>query len=74
MTTISTIIQQTNLDQVGSVVVTEITQDQTTNEYMRQIRVYAPPDVNGNTALVFTLQVAAVAQSGVELVAPSALF
>jgi hypothetical protein len=74
MTSISTIIQQTNLDQVGSVVITGITQDPISGEYVRQIRIYSPADVNGNIALVFTLQVAAVAESSIELVAPSALF
>ena len=74
MTTISTVIQQTNLDQVGSVVITAVTQDPISGEYIRQIRVYSPADVNGNIVLVFTLQIAAAAESSIELTAPAALF
>jgi hypothetical protein len=75
MTTISTVIQQTNLDQVGSVVITPVTLDPTSGEYVRQIRVYTPPDVTtGIVVLAFTLQVSAAAESNIELTAPAALF
>jgi hypothetical protein len=72
--TISTLLQTQLIDTIGSVVITDITQDPVTSNYVRQIRVYAPPDASGNVALVFTLQLSAVAQSSIELTAPAALF
>jgi hypothetical protein len=72
--TISTILQEQLIDGIGSVVITPVVQDLVTSNYVRQIRVYAPPDGNGNVALVFTLNLSATVQANVELTAPAALF
>jgi hypothetical protein len=72
---ISTIIQETLVDAVGSVVITNVTQDTVSGAYVRQIRVYSVPDpVTGAITLQYTLQVSGVAQSNIELTAPSAQF
>lgn len=72
--TISTILQSQLVDGIGSVVITDVVQDPVTSNYVRQIRVYAPADATGNTALVFTLQLSSPVQTGIELTAPAALF
>jgi hypothetical protein len=68
---VSTIVQQTVVDAVGSVVLSSIIQDPDTFLYLRTIQVYSPADVNGNIALQFTLKVSGATQANVELMAPS---
>ena len=70
---VSTIVQETLVDTVGSMVLSAITQDPITNLYIRTIQVYSPPDINGNIALQFTLQVSGATQANVELMAPAAV-
>jgi hypothetical protein len=69
--TVSTIVQQTIVTAVGSVVLSAITQDPSTFLYLRTIQVYSPADTNGNVALQFTLTVSGVTAANVELMAPS---
>lgn len=68
---VTTIIQSTTVDTVGSVVLSPITQDPTTSVYLRAIQVYSPADTNGNTTLQFTLTVSGATQANVELMSPS---
>jgi hypothetical protein len=68
---ISTQIQKTIVDGVTSVVTTEITQDQVTSLYVREIRVMdnsTPPVVQ------FTLRCVAATRSALELTAPPQQF
>jgi hypothetical protein len=71
--TVSTIVQQTVVDVVGSVVLSEITQDPVTFLWLRSISVYSPADSNGNISLQFTLTVSGATQANVELMAPGAI-
>jgi hypothetical protein len=71
--TVNTIVQQTIVDVVGSVVLSAITQDPSSFLYIRTIQVYSPPDINGNAALQFTLTVKGATQANVELMAPGAI-
>lgn len=70
---VSTIVQETIVDAVGSVVLSTITQDPDTNLYLRTIQIYSPPDTNGNLALQFTLKVSGATQANVELMAPGSV-
>jgi hypothetical protein len=70
---VTTVVQQTLVDSVGSVVLSPITQDPISNLFLRSISVYAPPDSNGNVALQFTLTVSGATQAYVELTAPAAV-
>jgi hypothetical protein len=70
---VSTVVQQTLVDVVGSVVLSEITQDPVSNLYLRSIQVYSPPDSNGNVSLQFTLTVSGATQANVELMAPGSV-
>lgn len=72
--TVTTVIQKTQVDGVGSLVITDITQDPTTGNYVRQIQAYAPPDSSGNVALMFTLLVTSPTEAAIELTAPSVQF
>lgn len=71
--TVSTVVQQTIVDVVGSVVLSSITQDPVTNLYLRSIQVFSPPDINGNLKLQFTLTVSGATQANVELMAPASV-
>jgi hypothetical protein len=71
--TVTTIVQQTSVTLVGSVVLSAITQDPTSYLYLRTISVYSPPDTSGNVVLQFSLTVSGATQASVELTAPSAI-
>lgn len=70
---VTTVIQQTNVDGVGSVVLSPITQDPDTNLFLRNIAIYSPPDANSNVALQFTLKLSGATQAAVELASPTAV-
>lgn len=70
---VTTILQSTSVDTVGSVVLSSITQDPVSYKWIRTIQVYAPPDANNNKALQFTLTLSGSTQLSVELTAPSAI-
>ena len=70
---VTTILQSTSVDGTGSVVLSSITQDPSTYQWVRTIQVYAPPDGNGNQVLQFTLLISGATQQSVELTAPSAI-
>lgn len=70
---VTTIVQQTVVDTVGSVVLSAITQDPNSFQYLRTIQVYSPPDSNNNVVLQFTLLLSGATQANVELIAPSAI-
>lgn len=69
---IQTILQTTNVDTVGQVVITDIVgPDPITSLYTRQIRVY---DNSTPAVLQFTLQLTGATKASIELTAPAALF
>jgi hypothetical protein len=70
---VTTIVQQTIVDTVGSVVLSAITQDPNTFLWLRTIQVYSPPDTKGNVVLQFSLTVSGATQANVELTAPGAI-
>lgn len=70
---VTTIVQQTTVDTVGSVVMSAIVQDPSTYVYQRTIQVYSPPDNNGNITLQFTLTLSGATMASVELSSPSAI-
>lgn len=70
---VSTIVQEALVDNVGSTVISAITQDPNTNLFLRTITVNAPPDSNGNVAVQFTLHISGATQSAVELSSPTAI-
>lgn len=71
--TVTTIVQETEVDGVGSVVVSPITQDPTSSLWLRTITVNAPPDTNNNVAVQFTLTLSGATQASVEFSLPSAI-
>lgn len=70
---VTTIVQQTEVDTVGSVVLSAIVQDPDTFLYLRTIQVYTPPDGNNNISLQFTLVLSGATLASVELTSPSAI-
>lgn len=70
---ITTIVQQTMVDQVGSITISAITQDPTTSLWLRTITVNSPPDNSGNVGVQFTLNLSGATQASVELSSPSAI-
>jgi hypothetical protein len=76
---VTTIVQNTEVDSVGSVVLTDISSylgvddnNVPTTFFTRAIQVYGPPDpVSGNLVLQFTLQLTATSQAAIELMPPS---
>ena len=70
---VSTIVQQTLVDAVGSVVLSAITQDPNSFLWLRTIQVYSPPDTNGNIVLQFSLTVSGATQANVEMSSPTAI-
>jgi hypothetical protein len=71
---ISTIVQRTAVDAITSVVITAVVQDPISHLYLREIRVFGQPDVNGDPVLQFTLSLSGATQAQVELTAPAAQF
>jgi hypothetical protein len=71
-TTITTIVQETQVDGVGSIVVTDIVQDQTTSQYVREIRLFDGTGGSGN--LIFTLRMTAPTNVPLEINVPPSLF
>lgn len=70
---VTTVVQQTIVDTVGSVTMSAITQDPVTNLFMRTITVNSPPDSGGNIVAQFTLTVKGATQASVELSLPTAV-
>lgn len=71
--TVNTVVQQTSVDLVGSVVISAITQDPNTGLWLRTITVNSPPDTAGNIVVQFTLSLSGATQASVELSLPSAI-
>lgn len=71
--TVSTIVQETIVDEVGSVVLSPIVQDPDTNLFIRTIQVFSPPDLAGNAAVQFTLRFSGATQANVELSSATAV-
>ncbi len=69
---IDTIIQKTTVDGISSVVVTDITQDPTTNLYVRELRLMDMSQPN--PLLQFTLRLVSTSRAALELTAPSQTF
>lgn len=67
--TIQTIVQSQIIDGIGSIVMTDITQDPDTNNFIREIRVF-----DTTTKLIYTLRVIATIQTAIELTAPPQQF
>lgn len=70
---VTTVLQATSVDNVGSVVLSSITQDPVSYLWIRTVQVYSIPDNNGNRVLQFTLTLSGATQQSVELTAPSAI-
>ena len=71
---VTTIVQTTQVDDIGMVTVSEIIQDPDTNQWVRVIQVFKPPNVLGDSALQFTLRLLAETKGAVELSAPAVHF
>lgn len=67
--TIQTIVQSQIIDGIGSIVMTDITQDPDTSNYIREIRVF-----DTDAKLIYTMRVIAVTRTAIELTAPPQLF
>lgn len=71
---VSTLIQKTSVDTVGSVTVSAIVQDPNSGLYIRTITVNSPPDSGGNIATQFTLVLSATTVAAIELTSPANVF
>lgn len=67
--TIQTTLQTQVVDGLGSIVMTDITQDPNTSNYLREFRLFDPAG-----ALVYTLRVVAASKVAIELTAPPQTF
>lgn len=68
--------QSMTVDTIGSVITSDPVQDPSnSNLWCRTITFFTPPDVNGNTTIIFALKVyAASAKTQIEFSAPSQTF